>query len=93
MITSEKAIQIAKEYAEEHQRGWDHDYHEAVSINLNGEPVWMISTSDIKYNKELPWFIEHFPNPVYYYISMVSGICIATGSRRNEIFMVKNKNT
>ena len=44
MITSEKAIQIAKEYAEEYQRGWDHDHHEATKVNLQGEPVWMIST-------------------------------------------------
>ncbi|OUF48184.1 hypothetical protein AZ044_003393, partial [Pluralibacter gergoviae] len=25
----------------------------------------MISTSDIQYNKDLPWFIENLPNPVY----------------------------
>lgn len=92
MITSEKAIQVAKEYAEEHQRGWDHDYQEAVKVNLHGEPVWMVSTSDIRYNKDLPWFIEDLPNPVYYYISMVSGVCIAIGNRRNEIYPVKNRN-
>ncbi|EMM0378639.1 hypothetical protein RI820_001011 [Pluralibacter gergoviae] len=91
MITSEKAIQIAEEYAEEYQRGWDHDHHEATKVNLQGEPVWMISTSDIKYNEDLPWLMEHFPNPVYYYISMVSGLCIAVGNRRNEIFPVKRK--
>ena len=81
IITSEKAIQVAKEYAEEHQREWEHDYHEVVKVNLHGEPVWMISTSDIKYNKDLPWFIESFPNPVCYYFSMVSGVCIAIGNR------------
>jgi len=91
MITSEKAIQVAKEDAEKHQRGWDHDYHEAVKINLHGEPVWMISTSDIQYNKDLPWFIENLPNPVYCYISMVSGACVAIGNRRNEICLDENK--
>lgn len=91
MITSEQAINIAKKYAEKYKSGWDDDYHDTVKVNLNGEPVWLVSTSDIKYNEDLPWLIEQLPNPVYYYISMVNGICIAMGNRRNEIYVVKNE--
>ncbi|MGK3126861.1 hypothetical protein ACCY16_22365 [Candidatus Pantoea formicae] len=91
MISKETAIQIAKEYAEKSEKGWDEHYHEAEKTNLNGEPVWMISTSDIKYNDALPWMMEHFPNPVYYYVSMVNGICIATGNRSNEFQIINIK--
>jgi len=91
MITGEKAIQIAKEYAERNEQGWDEHFHEVEKRNLYGEPVWMVSTSDVKYSAELPWMMEHFPNPVYYYISMVNGICIAIGNRRNEIYRIGTK--
>lgn len=91
MISKEKAIEIAKQYAEKSEKGWDDKYHEAERTNLRGEPVWMVSTSDIKYNHELPWMMEHFPNPVYYYISMVTGICIATGNRKNDFKTVDGK--
>lgn len=87
MISKEKATQIAKAYAEKREMEWDDHYHEVKKINLKGEPVWMISTTDIKYKDELPWMMEHFPNPVYYYVSMVNGICIATGNRHNEVIM------
>jgi hypothetical protein len=91
MISKEKAIQIAKEYAQKSEKGWDEKYHEAEKTILSGEPAWIISTSDIKYNDELPWMMEHFPNPVYYYISMVDGICIAIGNRRNEFQSIDGK--
>lgn len=88
MITQEKAIQIAKDYAEKNGRGWDDRYHEASPMIINGEPVWMISTSDNEYSEELPWMMEHMPNPSFYYISMVEAKCIAVGSRVNEILRV-----
>jgi hypothetical protein len=91
MITQEKAIQIAKDYAEKNGRGWDDRYHEASPITLNGESVWMISTSDNEYSKELPWMMEHMPNPSYFYISMVEAKCIAVGNRLNEFLRVNTE--
>ncbi|WP_342322505.1 hypothetical protein AAEY27_19850 [Kosakonia sp. BYX6] len=85
MITQEKAIEIAKYYAQESGRGWDERYHEANPMTLNGEPVWQIITSDVKYCEKLPWMMEHMPNPSYYYISMVEGKCIAVGNRTEQI--------
>lgn len=57
-------------------------------MTLNGEPVWQISTSDSKYSEELPWMMEHMPNPSYYYISMVEGKCVAVGNRQEQILRV-----
>lgn len=91
MISKEKAIQIAKEYAVKSENGWDENYHEVERTLLHGEPVWLISTSDIKYNDELPWMLDHFPNPVYYYIRMIDGSCIATGNRRIEFQLIDKK--
>ncbi|RDT52853.1 hypothetical protein DXF93_19905 [Escherichia coli] len=91
MITQENAIQIAKDYAEKNGRGWDDRYHEASPITLNGESVWMISTSDNEYSKELPWMMEHMPNPSYFYISMVEAKCIAVGNRLNEFLRVNTE--
>lgn len=88
MITQDKAIQIAKDYADQNGRGWDERYYEASPMILNGEPVWMISTSDNEYSEELLWMMEHMPNPTYYYISMVEAKCIAVGSRVNEFLRV-----
>jgi len=91
MITQEKAIQIAKDYAEKNGRGWDERNYEASPITLNGEPVWMISTSDNKYSEELPWMMEHMPNPSYFYISMVEAKCIAVGNRLNEFLRINTE--
>ncbi|WP_343711412.1 hypothetical protein [Kosakonia radicincitans] len=91
MITQEKAIQIAKDYAKQNGRGWDDHYYEASPITLNGEPVWMISTSDNEYSKELPWMMEHMPNPSYFYISMVEAKCIAVGNRLNEFLRINTE--
>lgn len=88
MITQEKAIQIAKDYAEESGRGWDERYQQANPMTIDGEPVWMISTSDIEYLDELPWMTTHMPNPSYYYISMVDAKCIAVGTRLNEFMRI-----
>ncbi|QTF06612.1 hypothetical protein HC231_00685 [Brenneria izadpanahii] len=92
MITQEKALQIAKDYAEQHGRGWDKRYHEASPITLKGEPVWMVSTSDVSYSDELPWMMDHMPSPSYYYISMVEAKCIALGNRPNEFQRVSEDN-
>ena len=61
------------------------------TITLNGESVWMISTSDNEYSKELPWMMEHMPNPSYFYISMVEAKCIAVGNRLNEFLRVNTE--
>lgn len=89
MITQEKAIEIARNYAEQNGRGWDDLYHKASPITIDGEPVWMVSTSDIEYSDELPWMIKHMPNPSYYYISMVDARCIAVGRREGEYLHIR----
>jgi len=90
VITQEKAIQIARDYAEQNGRGWDDNYHKASAMTIEGEPVWMISTSDSEYSDELPWMMKHMPNPAYYYISMVEARCIAVGSREGEYLRIRN---
>ncbi|MGY5958269.1 Phage protein [Kosakonia sp. BK9b] len=89
MIIKEQAVEIARRYAAEQNRGWDEHYHEATPMTLFGEPVWKISTMDIKYSPELPWLMEYLPNPAYYYISMVEGRCIAIGTRNGTVHGVR----
>lgn len=84
MITKEQALDVAKSYAVKSGRGWDERYHEATTMVLDGEYVWKISTADTQYSKELPWMMEHMPNPSYYYINMATGKCIAVGTREND---------
>lgn len=88
MISQEKALQIAKDYAKQCGRGWDEHYHEAIPETLRGEPVWMVSTSDISYFNELPWMMKNMPNSAYYYISMIAAKCIAVGNRPDEFQQV-----
>ena len=90
MITQEKVIQIARDYAEQNGRGWDDNYHTASAMTIGGEPVWMVSTVDIAYSDELSWMMTHMPNPSYYYISMVEARCIAVGSREGEYLRIRN---
>lgn len=90
VITQKKAIQIAKDYAEQNGRGWDERYSKTSARTIDGEPVWMISTSDSEYSDELPWMMKHMPNPAYYYISMVEARCIAVGSREGEYLYLRN---
>ncbi|HGM6861702.1 TPA: hypothetical protein ACKQDZ_003058 [Serratia rubidaea] len=90
MITQGQAVEIAKDYAKKSGRGWDERYHESSPMMLEGEPVWMIATSDVKYSDELPWMMENLPNPAYYYISMVTAKCIAVGSRREDFYRVND---
>ena len=90
MITQETAINIAREYAERSGRGWDNRYHEAIPSIVKGEPVWIVSTCDMKFSKELPWMMEHMPNPVCYFISMVNAKCIAVGRKVDEYLQIDN---
>jgi len=90
VITQERALQIARDYAEQNGRGWDDNYHKASVMTIEGEPVWMVATSDIEYSDELPWMMKHMPNPSYYYVSMVEARCIAVGSREGEYLHIRN---
>lgn len=81
MISQNKAVEIAKEYARETGYGWDERFHEAVRSSFDGKSVWVISTSDLKFSEDLPWMMESMPNPVKYYIDVSSGECIAVGGR------------
>ena len=85
MISQNKAVEIAKEYARETGHGWDERFHETERTSLNGKSVWIISTSDLKFSEELPWMMESMPNPIKYYIDVYSGECIAVGGRGSAI--------
>ncbi|SJZ72842.1 hypothetical protein [Pantoea eucalypti] len=85
MISQNKAVEIAKEYARETGYGWDERFHEAVRASFDGKSVWVISTSDLKFSEDLPWMMESMPNPVKYYIDVSSGECIAVGGKGSAI--------
>lgn len=48
MVTSQEALEIARIYAEQNGRGWDERYFEVSETIIDGEPLWMVSTSHAK---------------------------------------------
>lgn len=90
MINDNEALEIAKKYAQKTGYGWDERFHEVEKTHLDGETVWMISTSDLKFSDELPWMMENMPNPVRYYINITDGTCVAVGSKGGNILRLNN---
>ena len=85
MINEKKAIEIAKSFAKDNKYGWDESFHESKVSYLDGIPVWLVSTLDIKYYKELAWMMEEMPSPIHYFIDMSLGECIAVKGREDVI--------
>ncbi|WP_312544027.1 hypothetical protein [Pantoea eucalypti] len=44
MISENKTVEIAKEYAKETNQGWDERFHKALRSSFDGKAVWVIST-------------------------------------------------
>lgn len=86
MVTSQEALEIARIYAEQNGRGWDERYFEVNETIIDGEPLWMVSTSDVAYAENLPWMMTHMPGPSYYYVSMLKAKCVAVGTRLHEFY-------
>lgn len=86
MISENKAIEIAEQYAKKSGYGWDERFHEVEQASFNGKSVWIVSTSDLTFSEELPWMMENMPNPIKYYIDISCGECIAVGGRGGIIF-------
>ena len=89
MISENKAVEIAQQYAKKSGYGWDELFHEVEKASFNGKSVWIVSTSDLKFSDELPWMMENMPNPIKYYIDVSCGECIAVKGRGGKIFRLE----